>query len=154
MNCIKIPSEDFVFIGEKIESLANKHIFNPMGMTFSSMRVLSYINCRDKISAKEIIELTGKTKSNITQRLNVLEKNGLIRRIKDAGSEDKRTVYLKITPEGKRKVNEAMKKIRKIHALKNKFFTQEELLNHLGFMKKISDFLNKEEAMLKKIFNQ
>lgn len=154
MNCIKIPSEDFIFIGEKIESMANKYIFNPMGMTLSSMRVLSYINFRDKITAKEIIELTGKTKSNITQRLNVLEKNGLIKRIRDTKKGDKRTVYLKITPQGKRKVAEALQKIEKFHISKNKFFTKEELRSHIKFMHKLADFLEKKETLLKKIFNQ
>ena len=153
MNCIKIPSEDFIFIGEKIESIANKYIFNPMGMTLSSMRVLSYINCQDKINAKEIIELTGKSKSNITQRLNVLEKNGLIRRLKNDRAKDKREVYLKITPQGKRKVAEALRKIEKFHLSKTHFFTKKELENHIKFMRKLSLFLDKEEEKLKEIFN-
>lgn len=152
MNCIKIPSEDFIFIGEKIESMANKYVFNPMGMSLSSMRVLSYINCHSKITAKEIIELTGKTKSNITQRLNVLEKNGLIKRIKYDKSKDKREIYLKITPKGKKKVEEALKKIEKFHLSKTKFFTKEELKNHIKFMKKLSRFLDEKEALLKEIF--
>lgn len=154
MNCIKIPSEDFIFIGEKIESMANKYIFNPMGMTLSSMRVLSYINCRDKITAKEIIGLTGKSKSNITQRLNVLEKNGLIKRLKNNCAKDKREIYLKITPQGKKKVEGALKEIEKFHLSKTKFFTQAELRGHIKFMKKLSHFLDKKEEMLKKIFNQ
>jgi DNA-binding MarR family transcriptional regulator len=134
--------------------MANKYIFAPMDMTFSSMRVLSYISCQKKITAKEIIELTGKSKSNITQRLNVLEKNGLIQRLKNSPSQDKREVYLKITPRGKKKVEEALRKIEKFHLSKSKFFTKKELQGHIKFMKKLSHFLDKKEAMLKKIFNQ
>lgn len=153
MRCIKIPSEDFIFIGEKIESMANKYIFAPMNTTLSSMRVLSYINCHKKITVKEIIELTGKTKSNITQRLNVLEKNGLIVRIKDLKSKDKRETYIKITSLGKKRVAKVLRKIEKFHLSKNNFFTQKEIVAHLKFMKKLSIFLNQEEIKLKDIFN-
>lgn len=153
MKCIKIPSEDFIFIGERIESMANKCIFAPMNTTLSSMRVLSYINCHKKITAREIIELTGKTKSNITQRLNVLEKNGLIIRMKDLKSKDRRETYIKITSLGKKKVAQALKKIEKFHLSKNKFFTQKEIIAHLKFMRKLSIFLNQEEIKLKNIFN-
>jgi DNA-binding MarR family transcriptional regulator len=154
MRCIKIPSEDFIFIGEKIESMANKYIFTPMHTTLSSMRILSYINCHKEITAKTIIELTGKTKSNITQRLNILEKNGLITRTKNPNAQDKRETYIKITPLGEKMVSEALRKIQKFHLSKNKFFTKKELEGHIKFMNKLSNFLTKEEEQLKKIFNQ
>lgn len=154
MKCIKLPSEDFIFIGEKIESMANKHIFAPMNTTLSSMRLLGYINSQKNTTAKMLIELSGKSKSNITQRLNVLEKNGLVRRIKDTKSKDKRETFLKITPRGKSKVQEALKKIKKFHLSKMDFFTQKEIENHIKFMKKLSIFLDREDAKLKEVFNK
>jgi len=153
MKCIQIPSEDFIFIGEKIESMANKYIFQPMGMSLSAMRILGYINNRKNTTAKELIYLTGKSKSNITQRLNVLEKNELITRTKNSQSKDQRETFIKITLQGKSKVKEAMKKIEKFHLSKEQFFTQKEIESHIKFMNKLSYFLDKEEAKLNQIFN-
>lgn len=154
MKCIKIPSEDFIFIGEKIESMANKYVFNPMGLTLSSMRILSYLENKEVTTAKELIILTGKSKSNITQRLNILEKNKLITKDKYAQRGDGREVYLKITPLGKRRIKEALKKVEKFHLAKEKFFTQKELREHVIFMKKLSIFLDQEDAKLRKVFNK
>lgn len=154
MKCIHIPSEDFIFIGEKIESMANKYIFKPMDMSLSSMRVLSYINNKKTTTAKELIMLTGKSKSNITQRLNILEKNGLIIRSKDKNNKDHRETFLKITSEGKSKVKEAIRKIEKFHISKEKFFTKKEIESHIKFMKKLSLFLDREEAKLNQFFNK
>lgn len=153
MKCIQIPSEDFIFIGEKIESMANKYIFLPMNMSLSAMRILGYINGKKKTTATELIHLTGKSKSNITQRLNVLEKNGLIKRLKSEDSKDKRETFIKITPKGKTRVKEATKKIEKFHLSKENFFTKKEIENHIKFMNKLSCFLDKEEAKLNQIFN-
>ena len=154
MKCIKIPSEDFIFIGEKIESMANKYVFGPMHTSLSAMRILGYVDCHEKITAKELIDLTGKSKSNITQRLNLLEKNGLLTRIKDHKNKDQRETFLKITPLGKSRIKEAFKKIEKFNLSKEKFFTKKELHEHLKFMKKLSAFLNNEEQKLKEIFNK
>lgn len=154
MKCIKIPSEDFIFIGEKIESMANKYVFGPMNMSLSAMRILGYVDCHDKITAKELIDLTGKSKSNITQRLNLLEKNGLLVRIKNHKSKDQRETFLKITPLGKSRMKEAFKKIEKFHLSKEKFFSKKEIEAHIKFMHKLTIFLNKEEAKLKDVFNK
>jgi DNA-binding MarR family transcriptional regulator len=154
MNCIKIPSEDFIFIGEKIESMANKYVFGPMHMTLSSMRILGYINGKKITTAKELILLTGKSKSNITQRLNILEKNNLITRAKKNAHKDKRETFIKITPQGKSKVKQAFKKIEQFHISKEQFFTKKEIESHIKFMKKLSFFLDKEESKLNQFFNK
>lgn len=154
MKCIKIPSEDFIFIGEKIESMANKYIFKPMGLSLAAMRILSYLENKKITTAKELITLTGKTKSNIAQRLSLLEKNNLIVRKKFPQSKDKRETYLKITALGRKKLKEASGKIEKFHLAKEKFFTQKEIQEHIKFMQKLSIFLDKEDAKLRNIFNK
>ncbi len=154
MKCIKIPSEDFIFIGEKIESMANKYVFHPMGLTLSSMRILSYLENKEVTTAKELIFLTGKSKSNITQRLNILEKNKLITKDKAPRNKDQREIFLKITPLGKRKLREAFEKVKQLHLAKENFFTPKEIQEHIKFMKKLSIFLDKEDTKLKKIFNK
>ncbi|KKP68831.1 MAG: hypothetical protein UR66_C0003G0096 [Candidatus Moranbacteria bacterium GW2011_GWE1_35_17] len=154
MKCIKIPSEDFIFIGEKIESMANKCIFHPMGLSLSSMRILSYLHNKKVTTAKELLILTGKSKSNITQRLNILEKNGLITRDKSLQSKDRRETLLKITSLGKSRVKEAFNKVEKFHLSKEKYFTKKEIEEHIKFMHKLTIFLNKEEAKLKNVFNK
>lgn len=154
MKCIKIPSEDFIFIGEKIESMANKYIFKPMGLSLAAMRILSYLENKKITTAKELITLTGKTKSNIAQRLSLLEKNKLIVRKKFPQSKDKRETYLKITALGRKKLKEASNKIEKFHLSKEKFFTQKEIRGHIKFMQKLSIFLDKEDEKLRNIFNK
>jgi len=154
MKCIKIPSEDFIFIGEKIESMANKCIFHPMGLTLSSMRILGYLHHKKVTTAKELILLTGKSKSNITQRLNTLEKNGLITRDKSVSGKDKRETFLKITSLGKTRVKKAIKEIEKFHLSKEKVFSKKEIITHIKFMKKLITFLDEQEAEFKNIYNK
>jgi len=154
MRCIKIPSEDFIFIGEKIESMANKYIFRPSNTSLSAMRILSYASSKKSITAKEIIHLSGKTKSNITQRLNILERDGFIKRIKNLKNQDKREVFIKITTKGKKKVEEIKSQLKKFEISKDKCFTKKELSDHIKFMHKLNDFLNQKEELLKNIFNQ
>ncbi|MFA6183483.1 MAG: MarR family transcriptional regulator [Parcubacteria group bacterium] len=154
MPCIKIPSEDFIFIGEKIESMANKYIFGPMNMSLSSMRVLGYVNSKKTTTAKELIRLTGKSKSNISQRLAILERNGFIIRIKNENNKDGRETFLKITSLGESKVKEAMQKIKKFHLSKEKYFSRKEISGHIKFMQKLIIFLEEEDSKLKEIFNK
>lgn len=154
MKCIKIPSEDFIFIGEKIQSMANKYVFQPMGLTLSAMRILSYLENKEVTTAKELIILTGKSKSNITQRLSILERNKFITKGKAPKGKDQREVFLKITPLGKRRIKEALKKVEKFHLAKENFFTQKEIQDHIKFMEKLSVFLDQEDKKLKKIFNK
>lgn len=154
MKCISIPSEDFIFIGEKIESMANKYIFSPMGLSFSAMRILGYLQNKKVVTAKELILLTGKSKSNITQRLHVLERNGLITREKSSTSQDQRETFLKITPRGKSQIKKVLKKIDKFHLAKDRFFTKKEIEDHIKFMQKLSIFLDQEDEKLSNIFNQ
>ena len=154
MKCIKIPSEDFIFIGEKIESMANKCIFHPMGLSLSSMRILGYLHNKKVTTAKELILLTGKSKSNITQRLNILEKNGLITRSKSISSKDKRETILKITDLGKTQVKKAMKEIEKFHLANEKIFSKKEIITHIKFMKKLMTFLDEQEVKFKNIYRK
>ena len=154
MQEIKIPSEDFIFIGEKIESMANKYIFRPAGTSLSAMRVLGYTNSKKSITAKNIMQLSGKSKSNITQRLNILERDGFIKRTRNPKGQDKREVLVKITPKGRKKVESIKDKLKKFEISKEKYFTKKELQEHLRFMQKLNNFLDEKEEILKNIFNQ
>jgi DNA-binding MarR family transcriptional regulator len=87
------------------------------------------------------MNVLGGTKSNITQRLNYLEKKGFVTRSQEGGKADKRKVSIFITSAGQQAIKEASYLIRdKSQALHN-VFSEEEINAHLKFMKKLRDFL-------------
>jgi DNA-binding MarR family transcriptional regulator len=85
------------------------------------------------------------TKSNLTQRLNLLEKNGLVRRVRPSTKADGRTVRIAITDAGKSKIDEAIQLLRKHGALLEKHFSDEEKKACHDFLKKVNQIIDPHE---------
>lgn len=139
-------SDSIIGAAMRLEGIANKHIFSHIDITSASIKIMCVLlKCPSANTPGGILEAIGGTKSNISQRLAFLEKNGFIKRKHaDAGS-DKRKVTICLTPKGKKKLLEAEKLIQKANMYLEKHFTNEELASHFAFFKKLNDILNKEE---------
>jgi DNA-binding MarR family transcriptional regulator len=90
----------------------------------------------------EITKKLDCTKSNLTQRLNHLEKNGLIRRVRHPAKGDGRTVGIALTDSGRRKILEATQILRKHGALLESRFSIAEKRACHEFLKKVNQILD------------
>ena len=83
-----------------------------LGITGEQFVVLDTVSYYDNIYPQKLSEIMLKDKSNTTRMIQILVDKGLI--IKEVGKVNNRLVYqLKITPEGKKLVEDNMPKIKK-----------------------------------------
>ena len=83
-----------------------------LGITGEQFVVLDTVSYYDNIYPQKLSEIMLKDKSNTTRMIQILVDKGLI--IKEVGKVNNRLVYqLKITPEGKKLVDDNMPKIKK-----------------------------------------
>jgi len=146
--------EPIIFTASRLEVIANRHLFMPIEMNISSVKIMGLL-CRRKImTPKQIMELAGGTKSNISQRLDSLEKRGYVEMRKNTGK-DKRKVLVKLSPLGRKKLMEVQKKLKKVKLELESNFTREEIQKHFAFFDKLNklvDFNEKKFSQCKKLF--
>lgn len=143
-------SDSFVLTAIRIEALSERYLFKPAGISSASFKILAFIKSHPECSPTNIMDYLGGTKSNITQRLNFLEKANLISsaRFKDG---DKRKIHVSLTPAGLDKIKSVMSSFKKNSIYLEKFFTEKELAEHFSFMRKMNAVLNDcEQLILKK----
>jgi|GEM_PF-1414211 len=135
-----------IFTAARLEQFANAHILTPIGLNITAAKIMGLLYVHKKISPSDILEITGGTKSNITQRLNHLEKKGFIKRlIPESGGTDKRKILISLTRKGKNKFEEAHELINEKSLDFEKKFSQKENNLHYEFLKKINILLNQHE---------
>lgn len=135
-------SRSIIIMGFRIEFYANKHIFEPLGLTSSSYKIMAILHHNEGVSPIEMLEKLGCSKSNITQRLNFLEKQKLVTRFHNGQNSDKRKVIIKLTKLGEEKYSKVIKIMRKRAESLEKFFTKEEIDCHVAFIKKLHNIIN------------
>lgn len=137
-----------VCLSHRIEAIANKYIFMPMNLSSTSVAILGMLAHHKSLTPSQILEMSNSTKSNISQRLRFLEKEGLITR--DYGSDklDKRKVKVMLTTKGKEKLKEMHRVMEKAKLTVEKKFTKSEILNHKNFISKLNKILDSEEKEL------
>lgn len=140
-------SDSFVLTAIRIEALSERYLFKPAGISSASFKILAFIKSHPECSPTNIMDYLGGTKSNITQRLNFLEKANLISsaRFKDG---DKRKIHVSLTPAGLDKIKSVMSSFKKNSIYLEKFFTNKELTSHYSFMKKMNLILNNCEQLI------
>lgn len=146
------PIEPIVFLVRRMEIIADKYVFKPLGISPISMKILKALKWHTSLSPSDLIEITNSTKSNISQRLNLLEKEGSVRRDYASDKSDKRKVRLQMTAAGRKKLMMIEKRFEKAHISFSKRFSVEELEQHKLFMQKVNAILDKEEDELKRLF--
>lgn len=140
-------SDSFVLTAIRIEALSERYLFKPAGISSASFKILAFIKSHPECSPTNIMDYLGGTKSNITQRLNFLEKSNLISsaRFKDG---DKRKIHVSLSPAGLDKIKSVMSSFKKNSIYLEKFFTNKELTSHYSFMKKMNLILNNCEQLI------
>ena len=66
------------------------------------MKILKLLHIHGTLTASNIIEMLDATKSNISQRLNFLEKESLIKRSYAINKADKRQIMVSLTEQGEK----------------------------------------------------
>lgn len=129
----------------RLEAFANKHFLEVFGLTLTSLKILDVLSRYKIVTPTQLMKELGSTKSNITQRLNVMEKNGLIQRKAPSQSKDKRKVGIGITVLGREKLSEAITIIGRKEVGFEKNFSPAEILACHSFLGKINDLLDQYE---------
>lgn len=146
------PAESIICLSRRLESIANKYVFQPMGLSSISMKILKLVRRHGPLTASDMLDDLGATKSNISQRMNFLEKAGYIARKYGADKKDRRKIKIELTPKGKKTITELEKRFKKAQISFEEKFTQKELIDHRDFIKKINTILDEEKDNLEKIF--
>lgn len=137
-------SDPIVSTAAKLERIANSHIFIHIGMSSASIKIMCILHKTSVTTPSAIQEYMGSSRSNVSQRLDFLEKQGYISRKHSPLSKDKRKVDISLTSMGKRKLKEAEKWLRKANLYLEKYFTKKELDAHFAFFKKLNEILDRE----------
>jgi len=136
--------EPIIFTASRLEAIANRYIFSPIEMNISSVKIMGIL-CRKKImTPKEIMEFVGGTKSNISQRLDSLEKKGYIKTHKNKIN-DKRKVLVELTALGRDKLKDLKSQLRKVKLELESNFTKKEIDQHFAFFKKLDTLVDISE---------
>jgi DNA-binding MarR family transcriptional regulator len=141
-------SEKIVGAATMLESIANHDIFKPLGISTQGFKILLMLEKFSEQSPKNLIEKLNISKSNISQRLDYLEKKGFIKRNHGQPSSDKRIVSVSITTEGKEMLAKARVDIKEKSLEIEKFFSKNEIEGHHQFLDKLINLLiqHKKEA--------
>lgn len=153
MKNTHIITHPIVYTATRLEAVANRFVFGPMGTTAASMKILGLLLAHGSLTPRRIVELGGGTKSNVSQRLNHLEKKKYIARAQDAYATDRRKVQVRLTQAGKNQVAEVRKRMKKAQICLAKCFNEKEIIQHVKFLEKINFIIDKEERNLDTIFN-
>jgi len=137
--------KNIVMTAARLEAFANKHFLEVLGLTLTSLKILDILSRERSVTPTRLMKELACTKSNITQRLNLMEKNGLVQRISLNHVRDKRKVLLGITVLGTQKLVEAVSVIReKGIEFENILGTSGTSECHL-YLNKINDLLDHYE---------
>lgn len=142
-----------VFTAMRLEMLADRFMFKPLGLTTASFRILMLLDKLGPKTPSEIIELIGSTKSNVTQRLNFLHRRGLIG-LKRKDESDKRRVSAFITDYGQEQVDSARQLLKKHNLRIENYFNGQEVQNFLDLIRKLNKVLDKCEINIQKHYEK
>ncbi len=131
----------------RLEALADRYFFKPYNLSSASFRILAIIDYAKESTPTEIMKYIGGSKSNVTQRLNFLNRLGLVSSSKDRIG-DGRSLKVRLTPAGKKLLREIKSIINKHNLKLDAFFTPEETVFFQKFINKIMFTLDSCEKKL------
>ena len=137
-------SDPIMSTAAKLERIANVHIFSHIGLSSASIKIMCILDRMKITTPSGILEFLGGTRSNVSQRLDFLEKKGYVLRKHDSTSPDKRKVNIQLTTTGKKKLAEAEKWLKKANLYLEKYFTKKELEAHFAFFEKLNEILDRD----------
>jgi DNA-binding MarR family transcriptional regulator len=94
---------------QEVESRV-EHALEEGGLSLAKMKLLRHLSsAKEAMPLGELAEKNACVKSNVTQLMDRMEGEGLVRRVPDP--DDRRSVRAQITPEGRRKYEAAAKRL-------------------------------------------
>ncbi|MFH1375881.1 MAG: MarR family transcriptional regulator [Patescibacteria group bacterium] len=144
-------AESVVLTGVRLKTIANRFVFSPMGLTGAKFRVLRMVQ-KGKQKPSEIMKFAGGTKSNMSQRLNTLEKEGLIKR-SHSNAGDRRNIFVVVTPQGEELLKKVLVHFQHSSAELKNHFTEQEVKSHFAFIDKLNRLIDEHEKEIPKMFD-
>lgn len=142
-----------VFTAMRLETLADRYMFKPLGLTTASFRILMMLYKSGPQAPSEIIEILGGTKSNATQRLNWLNRRGLIELTHKEG-DDKRRASARITTLGRQQVDKASRLFKDNDLHIEKYFSNNEMKDFMHLLRKLNLGLDQCEVGITKLYEK
>lgn len=152
----KIPltiAEAIILTSVRLKTIANRFVFNSAGISGVKFRILRMLCSEGKKRPSEIIKFSGGTKSNVSQRLSSLEESKLIRKIFPKKGEDRRGIFIEITPKGEVLVQKLIGRFRKSVAALKKCFTASEIESQFVFLDKLNRVIDEHEKEIPPLFD-
>jgi len=138
---VRYVTSPIVFTAARMEALANHYIFEPLGLTSATARILILLKCHGAMNSSEILEQISGTKSNISQRIRLLENKKMIKRLNNNHA-DRRIIKLEITKNGENMLEKIIVQFKKHSLVLEKHFKAEEIEANYKFFNKINKILD------------
>ena len=140
----KSISQEIFSISARIALISNRYVFEPLNLTISTVGIINLLDGNRELHPTEILNFFGSSKSNITQRLNLLEREMLVERIYK-NEKDKRMLKVRLTAKGRKKLEEIKNQISEKAINLERNFSAEERKKIFDFFIKINLILNNYE---------
>lgn len=125
----------------RLELIADRLIFQPLELSAASFRILALLERKKEITPSAILGFLGGSKSNITQRLNYLDRRLLVKTVR-ATTNDRRRLMVTLTPLGRSRLRAAWRSIDRNSLHVEKYFKSPELKGFYKFMIKLNKGLD------------
>ncbi|MFA6458141.1 MAG: MarR family transcriptional regulator [Patescibacteria group bacterium] len=145
-------SEIIIMTSTRLRAIANRCVFRESKITGTQFRILRLLMLRDQQQPTEVLKLVGGTKSNVSQRIKSLEKQGFVVRSAHQAGVDRRNVYIAITASGRKLVEGLMQRFHKAAKSLENQFSQKEVAAQFDFFKKLNQLLDENEQAIIKLF--
>ncbi|MFH0834537.1 MAG: MarR family transcriptional regulator [Patescibacteria group bacterium] len=143
--------ELIVITGIRIKTVANRFVFAPSGTTGAQFRILRMLVDGPQ-RPSDIMKYAGGTKSNVSQRINALEDEELVRRMPRQKGDDRRNVMVEITAKGKALVARLLAQFKKSTEAMEKQFSAKDLDEFRSFMDKLNRVIDENEKKVAQYF--
>jgi DNA-binding MarR family transcriptional regulator len=144
------PADDIIspilHAATRIERLSDRLIFEPADLSFTAFKILKYLAIAGPSSPGAILECLGGTKSNLSQRLGMLQRKGLVERLPSKSGSDRRFAAFALTTSGKRKLKTVETRAEKEGLRLSGYFSKSEITAHAAFFKKLLSLLDQAES--------
>lgn len=148
-DCHSIEGMNFIarlfYLVHRLEQAADRCFFGPHGLTMSTGRILMCLHTLKQDTPTGLAEKIGGKKSNMTQRIAMLKKAGLVKMEND-GDRDRRRVFISLTEKGE-EVAKKMDEIFQIHIQElEKEMTQEQKETMMTVLKLLNEKIDEFEC--------
>lgn len=145
-----LQSDDIVTpilrVATRIERLSDRHIFEPVGLSFAAFKILKHLSVSGPSSPGTMLVSLGGTKSNLSQRLGTLERKGFVKRLPPRTGGDRRFADFALTTSGKKKLRSTETLAEKEGLRLAGHFSKTERSSHASFFEKLLSLLDQAES--------